>query len=36
MRIVGIDPGNTGAIAAVNERICAVVDTPVETSTPTG
>jgi len=29
MRIVGIDPGKTGAIAAVNERICAVVDTPV-------
>ena len=29
MRIVGIDPGKTGAIAVVNERICAVVDTPV-------
>ena len=29
MHIVGIDPGKTGAIAVVNERICAVVDTPV-------
>ena len=29
MRIVGIDPGKTGAVAAVNGQICAVVDTPV-------